>query len=111
MHDPWLIERGCIIDADFPEWVKASSTDVITSHYQIWAAHHKVVKKVNVNSNGQSVADNVAAAYHHLFPVSVYKHISQYKYNGGKWGLDKNTEISNDISMRGSSARFSSNNI
>ena len=59
---------------------------VAISRYKLWAAHYNRVKGDGTH-------------YKPSYPVSVYKHSQQYNYNKGKWGLDKNTEVSENVSI------------
>lgn len=84
LHDEQVLDRGYLLDEDFPDWL---TNDVhrttVKTHYRLWAAQRKKVRLVT----------DQGVQYKPMHPVSVYKHASQFKYNRGKWGLDKNTEM------------------
>jgi len=56
---------------------------VMRSRYQMFAAQEKLIKTTSADGN---------ITYYPTVPIHVYKHTSQFRYNIGKWGLDKNTE-------------------
>ena len=71
MHAPAVTERGYLFTGHFPNWVVSSQRKLLTSRYKLIAAFRK-------RSN--------------LTPVRNVKSSFIYRYNHGKWGLDKWSE-------------------
>ena len=86
IHKRQIIERGYLLDEDFPSWVTQAQRATMSSHYQLWAAHEKKVKVID-----KLLEETIE--YSPLCPVHVFKHAFQFLYNKGKGGLDKSTEI------------------
>ncbi len=88
LHSPEVIHRGFLVNSDFPNLISNNDVkSIIKSHFNLFATQNK---KVRSNSNRNI---EFAPSFH----VHVYKHASQQNWNGGKWGLDKNTELSDEI--------------
>ena len=47
MHKQELVQRGYLVDDDFPSWVTTGQRATLKSHYQLWAAHEKKVKEID----------------------------------------------------------------
>ena len=50
--------------------------------------------------------DPDVCTFHPMNPISVFKHYQQFDYNRSKWGLDKNTEMSDHVFMLGLKVSF-----
>ena len=75
-----IIEQGFIEDGDFPEWTDTSTCEILKSRAKLLYAHYNLI----INDDGD---------YNPTLPLLLYKHHVQVKYNQGKPGLDKNTEL------------------
>jgi hypothetical protein len=89
LHDEEVLARGYLVDSDFPDWLGSDKRKTVASHYKLWAAQRKKVRVVTEDG----------VEFNPMPPVASYKHSSQCKYNCGKWGLDKNTEMSEEIKL------------
>lgn len=64
------------------------------SHYPMWSAEYKQVVLAGLEGvEGYQ--------FKPLAPVGVFKHFQQFNYNKSKWGMDKNTEIADQVIMAG----------
>ena len=78
--DPHLVEKGFLEDKDLPQWVDLSIREILKSRARLIYAHYNYI----IDGDGD---------YHPSVPLLLYKHYVQVKYNQGKPGLDKNTEL------------------
>jgi len=83
----WIItsptlDRGYLVNEDFPDWVTEPQKKAIGSNFKLWCAQY-----IRIKGRG-----NENAPFKPSQPLSTYKHVKQLDYNKGKWGLDKNTE-------------------
>jgi len=85
VHDPELIERGYLLDEDFPEWVPINIRNTLKSRYQLFSTHERKIKVRH------PLFDDVE--YCTIAPVHAIKSPFQSTYNSGKWGLDKRPEF------------------
>jgi hypothetical protein len=46
-------------------------------------------------------SDDGSIVFKPLYPVSVLKHYQQFNYNKSKWGLDKNSEMTEHVIQLG----------
>ena len=86
MYEQNILSRGYLLPEDYPEWMTPEQEQVAISRFKLWAAHYNRVKGDRTQ-------------HQPTYPVGVYKHSQQYNYNKGKWGLDKNTEVSENVSI------------
>jgi len=78
LYDPSVIDRGYLINEDFPTWVTLVDRETLTSRSYMWCAMYKKIKRV----------DRITPCK----PIHLFKAKTQYIYNKGKGGLDKSTE-------------------
>jgi hypothetical protein len=90
LHNADLIERGHLIDEDFPSWFPEEARYLVKSRYQLFSAHERKIKKCG---NSELFDDDDDIQYTTIAPVHTFKSSFQSSYNCGKWGLDKSTEF------------------
>jgi hypothetical protein len=69
------IDRGYLQGGDLPPWMTSSATKIMKSQFKMWSAWWRHVTTVGP-----------------FAPVGKLKHVTNFGYNKGKWGLDKCTE-------------------
>ena len=79
-----VITKGYLEEADFPGWMTMLQKETERTRFQLWSAHYKKIK----GADGKFTP---------TYPVLVYKHAYQYKYNKGKGGVDKATKMSHYV--------------
>ena len=90
LHNADLIERGYLIDEDFPSWFPEEARYLVKSRYQLFSAHERKIKKCG---NSELFDDDDDIQYTTIAPVHTFKSSFQSSYNCGKWSLVKNTEF------------------
>ena len=78
LHFSNPIDRGYLIDADFPAWVDKKQRDVFKSRSYLWYAYYKKIQDEEQFKPSR--------------PLKLFKSSYQFLYNKGKGGLDKSTE-------------------
>ena len=86
IYDPNLLSKGYLLARDCPKWMTMMQQHNCVFRYKLWAAHYNRVK-----GDGE--------CYKPTYPVSMYKHSQQYNYNKGKWGLYKNSEMTENVNL------------
>ena len=84
IFDPAVVRRGYMIDGDFPLWVDDKARKILKSRFKMWCALY-----THVQTKGA------------MKPLRLIKHYTQFDYNKGKWGLDKCTELANEVRLQG----------
>ena len=81
MYESHVRERGYLKEDDMPPYLSHNkkSVDIMKSRSRLLLAHLKIITK--------------DGGIRGMLPVQLYKHHVQIKYNRGKAGLDKNTEV------------------
>ncbi|KAL7456269.1 hypothetical protein ACHAWC_008134 [Mediolabrus comicus] len=69
------IDRGYLQGGDLPPWMTSSAAKIMKSQFKMWSAWWR-----HVTTDGP------------FAPVGKLKHVTNFGYNKGKWGLDKSTE-------------------
>ena len=103
LHKTRLVEKGYLVDSDFPSWVSEEQRGTIKSRYQLWSAHERIVKEDEQDFDESSTSSDSdtdedlfgdkKVKYNPFPPIYVIKHGFLMRYNKGKGGLDKNTEV------------------
>ena len=79
VYNDEVIDKGCFDVDDIPSWMEGNMLDIIQSRAQLIYGHYNLSCK-----DGE---------YKPTPPLQLYKRHVQLRYNQGKPGLDKNTEI------------------
>ncbi len=109
LYDKELLSRGYLKKGDCPTWMSDEDINDCISHFPMWSAlYNRVV--LSGRNDDTSTANNETDPDVHMFhpmnPISVFKHYQQFEYNRSKWGLDKNTEMSDHVFMLGLKVSF-----
>ena len=88
LHRPELLEKGYLADNDFPGWVDASQRRILVSRFKLWSAFYKRLRQSNGTMKPSA-------------PLQIFKQGTQYLYNKGKPGVDKNAEQEQRIRLEG----------
>lgn len=84
LHSDIPMERGYLIEDDFPPWVLPQQASILASRVKMWYAFMAYIR----TDDGKYVPTR---------PLNLFKHAVQFLYNKGKGGLDKATELEERI--------------